>query len=150
MLVSSTVGKVVEVLDTKTGAIIDQIPTGDFPHENEYSHDGELIFNGAIGRVITPDNQILDIAKGDRIFTIADADTHEVIKQITFDRGIRPYIVMDDNRTAYIQLSFFHGFIEFDLVTEQVTGTVNLPLSEAARTRRSRTTRSTRPITASR
>jgi DNA-binding beta-propeller fold protein YncE len=132
MLVSSTVAKVVEVLDTRTGAVIDEIPTGDFPHENEYSHDGELIFNGAIGRVITPDNQILDIAKGDRIFTIADADTHEVIKQITFDRGIRPYIVMGDNRTAYIQLSFFHGFIEYDLVTEQVLNTVHLPLSEEA------------------
>ena len=82
--------------------------------------------------MITPDNQILDIAKGERIFTIADADTHEVIKQITFDRGIRPYIVMGDNRTAYIQLSFFHGFIEYDLVTEQVLNTVHLPLSEEA------------------
>jgi YVTN family beta-propeller protein len=132
LIVSSTVGKLIEVLDTKTGAIIDQIPTGDFPHENEYSHDGELIFNGAIGRVITPDNQILDVTKGDRIFTIADADTHEVLNQITFDRGIRPYIVMGDNRTAYIQLSFFHGFIEFDLHTEQILNTVHLPLSEEA------------------
>ena len=132
LLVSATVGTVVEVLDTKTGAIIDQIPTGDFPHENEYSEDGSLIFNGSIGRVITPDNQILDIAKGNRWFTIADAETHDVIKVIEFDRGVRPYIVMKDNRTAYIQLSFFHGFIEYDLQEEKVLNTVNLPITPEA------------------
>jgi hypothetical protein len=132
LLVSSTVAKKVHVLDAQTGQIIDDIPTGDFPHENEYSHDGELIFNGAIGRVITPDQGVLDVTKGDRLFTIADAQTHEVIKQIRFDRGIRPYIVMGDNRTAYMQLSFFHGFVQVDLQTEQIVNTVNLPLSEAA------------------
>lgn len=132
LLVSATVGGVVEVLDASTGALVDQIPTGDFPHENEYSEDGQLIFNGSIGRVITPDNQILDIAKGNRWFTIADADTHEVIKVIQFDRGVRPYIVMSDNRTAYIQLSFFHGFVEYDLQEERVLNTVNLPITPEA------------------
>lgn len=132
LLVSATVGNVVEVLNAHTGALIDQIPTGDFPHENEYSHDGELIFNGSIGRVITPDFEILDPAKGNRWLTIADAETHEVIKVIEFDAGVRPYQILGDNRTAYIQLSFFHGFIEFDLQTEQVLRTVNLPLSEEA------------------
>jgi YVTN family beta-propeller protein len=132
LLVSATVANVVEVIDTRTGAIIDQIPTGDFPHENEYSHDGELIFNGAIGRVITPDFELLDIAKGNRWITIADADTHEVIKVIEFDRGVRPFVVMEDNRTAYIQLSFLHGFVEYDLQEERVLRTVDLPLSEEA------------------
>jgi hypothetical protein len=55
-----------------------------------------------------------------------------VVKQITFDRGIRPYIVMGDNRTAYMQLSFFHGFVQVDLATGQIVNTVNLPLSEQA------------------
>jgi YVTN family beta-propeller protein len=132
LLVSATVANVVHVIDTQTGAIIDEFPTGDFPHENEYSHDGELIFNGSIGRVITPDFELLDIAKGNRWFTIADADTHQVIKVIEFDRGIRPYVVMDDNRTAYIQLSFFHGFVEYDLQEERLLRTVDLPLSEEA------------------
>lgn len=132
LLVSATVAKVVHVIDTSTGAIIDEFPTGDFPHENEYSEDGSLIFNGSIGRVITPDNQILDPAKGDRWFTIADARTHDVIKVIEFDRGVRPFVVMPDNRTMYVQLSFFHGFVEYDLQEERVIRTVELPLSEEA------------------
>ena len=132
LLVSATVAKVVHVIDTATGQIIDEFPTGDFPHENEYSEDGSLIFNGSIGRVITPDYQFLDAAKGQRWFTIADARTHDVIKVIEFDRGVRPYVVLPDNRTMYVQLSFFHGFLEYDLQQEQVLRTVELPLSEEA------------------
>jgi YVTN family beta-propeller protein len=132
LLVSATIAKVVHVIDTATGTIVDEFPTGDFPHENEYSEDGSLIFNGSIGRVITPDLQILDPAKGDRWFTIADAETHDVIKVIEFDRGVRPYVVMPDNRTMYVQLSFFHGFVEYDLQEERVLRTVELPLSEEA------------------
>ena len=132
LLVSATIAKVVQVIDTATGAVIDEFPTGDFPHENEYSDDGELIYNGSIGRVITPDLQILDPAKGDRWFTIADAETHDVIKVVKFDRGVRPFVVMPDNRTMYVQLSFLHGFVEYDLQQEQVVRRVDLPLSEEA------------------
>jgi YVTN family beta-propeller protein len=131
LMVSATVGRVVEVIDTSSGQIIDQIPTGDFPHENEFSHNGELLYNGSIGRVITPDDPALDALKGDRWFTIADADTHEVVKHIDFGVGIRPFHVLPDERTMYAQLSFLHGFIEYDLVEERTLRTVNLPLMGA-------------------
>jgi hypothetical protein len=42
------------ILGTDGDEDADDIPTGDFPHENEYSEDGTLIFNRSIGRVIAP------------------------------------------------------------------------------------------------
>jgi DNA-binding beta-propeller fold protein YncE len=132
LLVSATTANVVDVIDTATGTIVDEIPSGDFPHENDYSDDGQLIFNGSIGRVIAPDDPLLDAGKGNRWFTIADATTHEVEKVIDFHRGVRPFVVLPDNRTMYVQLSFFHGFIEYDLQQERTLRTVNLPLQEAA------------------
>ncbi|HEX8099357.1 MAG TPA: serine/threonine protein kinase, partial [Actinomycetota bacterium] len=66
LLVSVTLDRVVDVIDTQQAAIVDQIPAGDFPHENEYSEDGGLIYDGSIGRVVTPDNPELDALKGDR------------------------------------------------------------------------------------
>jgi DNA-binding beta-propeller fold protein YncE len=132
LLVSATITNVIEVIDTATGTIVDQIPTGDFPHENDYSHDGTLIFNGSIGRVIAPDDPALDAGKGNRWLTIADAATHAVRKVIDFGVGIRPFVVLPDNRTMYVQLSFFHGFVEYDLEQARALRTVNLPLSEEA------------------
>jgi YVTN family beta-propeller protein len=133
LIVSATTAKVADVfkVDRERAEIIDKIPTGDFPHENEYSEDGHLIYNGSIGRVITPDNEEADTAKGDRWFTIADAVTHEVKKVIDFGVGIRPFVVMPDNRTMYVQLSFLHGFVEYDLQEERVLRTRDLPLRGA-------------------
>jgi YVTN family beta-propeller protein len=128
LLVSATTANVIDVIDTGTATIIDRIPAGTFPHENEYSHDGELIYNGSIGNVILPDAPLLDRLKGRRWFTIADADTHDVVKVIDFKRGVRPFVVLPDERTMYVQLSFFHGFIEYDLQTQQTLRTVNLPV----------------------
>lgn len=133
LIVSATTAKVVDVIETSTGEIIDNIPTGDFPHENEYSEDGKLIFNGSIGRVITPDDPELDAAKGDRWFTIADAETHEVTKVIDFGRGVRPFHVMPNNRVMYVQLSFLNGFVEYDLKKEKVLRERRLPLSKEAK-----------------
>ena len=131
LIVSATISRVVDVIDTERAEIVDQIPTGDFPHENEYSEDGSLIYNGSIGRVITPDNEEADAAKGDRWFTIADAETHEVKKVIDFGVGIRPFVVMPNNRVMYAQLSFLHGFVEYDLKKERTLRTRHLPLRGA-------------------
>jgi YVTN family beta-propeller protein len=128
LLVSATTANVIDVIDTSTATIVDRIPAGTFPHENEYSEDGELIYNGSIGNVILPDPPLLDRLKGRRWFTIADADTHEVVKVIDFKRGVRPFVVLPDERTMYVQLSFFHGFVEYDLETQQTLRTVNLPI----------------------
>jgi YVTN family beta-propeller protein len=133
LLVSATTANVVDVMDTRDGAIVTSFPTGDFPHENQYSPDGTRTFNGSIGRVVAPDDPLLDAGKGNRWLTVVDARTKQVQKSIDFGRGIRPFVVMPDNNTMYVQLSFLHGFIEYDLAEERTTREIHLPLSEEAK-----------------
>ena len=132
LLVSATTANVVDVLDTTDGSVVTSFPTGDFPHENQFTPDGTRILNGSIGRVIAPDDPLLDAGKGNRWLTIADATTKHVVKTIDFGVGIRPFVVMPDSNTLYVQLSFRHGFVEFDLAQERITREVDLPLSEEA------------------
>src|SRR5688572_17900015 len=40
VLVSSSTARVVDVIDTKSGQIVSRIPSGDQPHENNFSKDG--------------------------------------------------------------------------------------------------------------
>ncbi|PXY25963.1 serine/threonine protein kinase [Prauserella coralliicola] len=133
LLVSATTANVVNTVDTATGAITGRIASGDFPHENRFSEDGSTIYNATIGNVVAPDAPLLDAAKGRRWLTIADAKTLEVRKVIDFGVGIRPFVVLPDQRTMYAQLSFHNGFIEYDLEEERTTRTVHLPLSEEAK-----------------
>ncbi|WP_028662761.1 YncE family protein [Saccharomonospora halophila] len=133
LLVSATTADTVNALDPATGEIVGRFDAGDFPHENRYSADGDTIYNASIGNVIAPDAEILDPVKGDREITIADAETFEVTDTIEFEAGIRPFVVLPDERTMYAQLSFHNGFIEYDLDQRRRTRTVHLPLSEEAR-----------------
>ena len=133
LLVSATTANVVDVLDAGDGSVLTSFPTGDFPHENQYSPDGTRILNGSIGRVIAPDDPLLDAGKGNRWLTIADAATKQIVKTIDFGVGIRPFVVMPDNNTLYVQLSFRHGFVEYDLARERITREVDLPLSDKAK-----------------
>jgi YVTN family beta-propeller protein len=133
LVVSATTANVVDVIDTATHTIVGGFGTGDFPHENEYSADGALIYNGSIGRVVAPDDPLLDAAKGNRWFTVVDAKTLQVRKVIDFKRGVRPFVVMPDGKTMYVQLSFMHGLVEYDLEQERELRTLHLPLSDEAK-----------------
>ncbi|MFC7344122.1 YncE family protein [Saccharopolyspora griseoalba] len=132
LAVSATTANAVQLLDTADGSVTGEFPTGDFPHENRYSPDGKTLYNATIGRVIAPDDPALDPLKGKRQLTIVDTATDEVREVIDFDAGIRPFLVTPDGRTMYAQLSFHHGFIEYDLAEKRITRTVHLPLSEEA------------------
>ena len=54
VLVSASTAKVIDVIDTKTGEIVARIPSGDQPHENNFSKDGKLVYHASIGTVFTP------------------------------------------------------------------------------------------------
>ena len=51
LLVSASTARVVDVIDTATHTIVGRIPSGDQPHENNFSRDGRLIFHASIGTV---------------------------------------------------------------------------------------------------
>jgi WD40 repeat protein len=81
--VSASTGNVVHILDTYTGREVGRFPSGDSPHENNYSKDGSKIFHASIGLVYTPaDRPQFDTTKGDRRFQIVDAATNRIIKKI--------------------------------------------------------------------
>jgi len=150
LLVSASTAKVVDVLDTRSGQIVARIPSGDQPHENNFSRDGSLIYHASIGTVYTPlDEPIFDSTKGERIFEIVDASTYEVLRRIDMGQkldefgepdmsgAVRPMALSPDERFLYFQVSFFHGFVEYDLQEDRVLRLAHLPLSdEAAQMRR--------------
>jgi DNA-binding beta-propeller fold protein YncE len=145
LLVSDSTANVVAVIDTRAGRIAGRIPSGDQPHENNYSRDGRRIFHGSIGPVYTDtDDPSEDATKGRRVFQIVDARTLRVLRRYDIGRelakygigasaAVRPMAIAPDERFVYMQLSFLHGFVEFDLRQARPTRIVILPLNEASR-----------------
>jgi DNA-binding beta-propeller fold protein YncE len=145
LLVSASTARKVHVIDTRAGRIVGEFPSGDQPHENNYSRDGRLIFHASIGTVYTPtDDPLLDDTKGDRWFQIVDASTLQVLRRIdmgdklaeagfpNMSAAVRPMALAPDERHVYFQLSFLHGFVEYDLQADRPLRIASLPLSAEA------------------
>ena len=140
LLVSDSTARKVHVIDPRKGEKVGEFESGDSPHENNYSQDGSKIFHASIGMVYTPaDRPILDSTKGDRWFQVVDAKTNEVLKRLDigqimaaaghedYSSAVRPMAIAPDENTFYLQLSFLHGFVVFDLRKEEPVRVVNLP-----------------------
>jgi DNA-binding beta-propeller fold protein YncE len=145
LLVSASTARKVHVIDTEAGRIVGEFASGDQPHENNYSRDGRLIYHASIGTVFTPlDDPLFDDTKGDRWFQIVDASTLQVLRRVdmgdklaehgypNMSAAVRPMALTPDERYVYFQLSFLHGFVEYDLVQDRPLRIANLPLSEEA------------------
>ena len=150
LLVSASTARKVHVIDTRRGVIVGEFASGDQPHESNYSRDGRRIYHASIGSVFTAaDDPALDDAKGDRWFQIVDARTLRVLRRVdmgdklaehgfpNMSAAVRPMALSPNERYLYFQLSFLHGFVEYDLVEDRPLRIARLPLSgEAKRLRR--------------
>ena len=138
--VSASTGNVVHVLDIDTGREKWSFPSGDSPHENIYINDGKAILHASIGLVYTPaDRDFGDATKGERQLQIVNTRTRRIRQMIDvrgaldargLDRvsnAVRPLTVSPNERFLYFQLSFFHGFFEYDRRTDRITRVKRLP-----------------------
>jgi DNA-binding beta-propeller fold protein YncE len=126
-IVSATTSSDAEVLDTATGNLVTTFPTGTYPHADDYSPDGSVLYNSSIGITSLP--KTLNLLKGVKSVTAVDPVTFQPRRTYLFDYGIRPAVFTADNKTMYAQLSYLNGFIEYDLTTGRTVRTVQMPFS---------------------
>ena len=129
LYVSALTADRVEVVDTAEHRVIGSFATGEWPHDNHLSHDGAHLYNGSIGNVVTP-WEAREERSGVYRLTIADPQTLEVQRTLDFDRGIRPYVITNDERRLFAQLSEFHGIVEVDLATGEHVRELELPIDD--------------------
>ncbi|MGW9026012.1 YncE family protein [Streptomyces sp. NPDC055722] len=142
--VSASTANKVQVLDISTGRQLGEFTTGDKPHENIFTKDGKYIWNMAIGDVNTAlDDPAWDWTKGDRHITVVDATTFKQVKVIDmrsrldaiglkdFSDAVRPAVFSPDESKLYFQVSFFNGFLEYDVAADRITRVKTLPKNPA-------------------
>ncbi|WP_416962686.1 YncE family protein [Streptomyces sp. Agncl-13] len=147
--VSASTANKVQVLDIDTGAELGEFDTGAKPHENFFTNGGKYIWNMAIGEVTTSlDDPVWDWTKGDRHITVVDATTFKQVKIIdmrdrldaigltNFSDAVRPAAFTPDWSKLYFQVSFFNGFLEYDVATDRITRVKTLPANPATSTDR--------------
>jgi DNA-binding beta-propeller fold protein YncE len=144
LLVSDSTANVVHELDLRTGKRLRDFASGDTPHESNYSPDGSLIYHASIGRIYTPTDPsvfcpLTDPTKGVQIFQIVDNRTFAILHRWDIGQklaeagypcmssAVRPMAIAPDQRYAYLQISFLHGFVEFDMQQEKITRVADLP-----------------------
>jgi DNA-binding beta-propeller fold protein YncE len=138
--VSASTSNTVHVLDINTGRQLGSFSTGDKPHENVFTDGGRYLWNMSIGEVNTSlDDPAWDWTKGDRHITVADAETFQTVRTIdmrprldAFGRSdlsdaVRPAVFSPDESRLYFQVSFFNGFVEYDVATDKITRIKTLP-----------------------
>jgi DNA-binding beta-propeller fold protein YncE len=142
--VSASTSNTVHVLDIVTGRQLGSFRTGDKPHENVFTGGGRYVWNSSIGEVNTAlDDPAWDWTKGDRRITIADATTYQQVRVVdmrqrldAFGRSdlsdaVRPAVFSPDESKLYFQVSFYNGFLEYDVATDRITRDKTLPKNPA-------------------
>ena len=131
LYVSALTADLVEVLDAGTGEVVDDVRTGEWPHDNHVSADGERLYNASIGNITVP-TEVRQVRAATPaspyVLTVVDRETLGTLATHRFPAGIRPFAVTADETRMYAQLSELHGLVEYDLVRGQELRRLDLPI----------------------
>jgi DNA-binding beta-propeller fold protein YncE len=141
VVVSASTGNMVHVLRVADGKEIGAFKSGGSPHENVYIDGGKRILHASIGTVYSPldQPQIPDPLEGERVLQIVNAKTRKIETRYNLAKAlaeaghpdlstaVRPMTLSPDEQTIYFQVSFFHGYLEMDRTTGDITRITRLP-----------------------
>ncbi|WP_220453987.1 serine/threonine protein kinase [Nocardioides immobilis] len=134
----------------KMGDRLRVFPSGETPHESNYTRSGGQIFHASIGRVYTPGDgteeldalfdPLGDPIKGDRWFQVVRSSDFKIVKRWEIGHeleeagfphmssAVRPMAIAPGSRFLYFQVSFFHGYVKFDTQAPDINGTTDYTL----------------------
>jgi YVTN family beta-propeller protein len=100
------------VIDDEKHTVIKKIFIGQGGHVTKLSPDGSRLY---VGSMMSDAILIVDTAK------------LEVVDRIPFQNAVRPFAITKDQKLAYVQLSYLHGFMPVELDTKKKRPIVHLP-----------------------
>ncbi len=125
-----------------TGKHLRSFASGETPHESNFIKRGKQIVHASIGRVYTPLDAgelgpLGDLIKSDRWLQVVRNSDFKILKR--WDMGkelaeaghphmssaVRPMAISKDERYLFLQVSFFHGIVVFDMLAPDLNGTVD-------------------------
>lgn len=123
----------VDKIETETGAVVTEGLVRDLPHGNHLHRlpsfgNKEMLINGSLGNMLSPDSETGDPLEHRLAFV--DPESMLPVRTVSFENGVRPFAITDDGRKFYVQVSYFHGFHEYDVVRDRLTRTMHLPKTE--------------------
>jgi len=120
----------VEKIDAATGEAKGRFPTGVYPHDNQISKDGKLVYDSSLGQLGgLPSGTTPKVKPANPMqFTVADIDTLELKTVIAMPVGIRPWHMNADETVFYAQMSNQHAVASFDFPSGKERTRLDLPV----------------------
>jgi YVTN family beta-propeller protein len=100
------------VIDVEKRAVVQKIFIGQGGHATKLSPDGKRLYVGSMLR---------------DALLIIDTEKLAVVDRVTFENAVRPFAFTRDEKMAYVQLSYLHGFAPVELQTKKKLPIVHLP-----------------------
>lgn len=136
-------------IDADTGTVVGEATVRDLPHGNHLHRipslgSEKVLINGSLGNMVYTDSGRDPL---EHQLTFVDPESMQTLHTVDFENGVRPSAITEDGRKIYVQVSYFHGFHEYNTEQDRITRTMYLPQTEHVPEARA-TTPLSRPTTA--
>ncbi len=116
-------------IDADTGTIVGKVSIRNFPHGNHLHQipslgNEKMLINGSLGNMVYPDSNWDPLPHQ---LSFVDPESMQTVRTVDFENGVRPFAITEDGQKIYVQISYFHGFHEYDTKKDRITRTRYLP-----------------------